>query len=129
MNSLFTQSLPQAIHLNWRQAIGEVGVIARPHHLRQVHDGVTRHGESNSRLLVTKSFDSGNHQRAGIEDSRQRPQPGLIIVLRAEKTQRRIGKMAFQYLSSPAFPVAKNPVQHLLLRQVAEAAEQFRGRG
>ena len=101
LDSMFGEAMAQAIHLVGRQTVGKVRIVARIHHLGQVHHGVARHGKSNSGLLIAKSFDPGYYQRAGVEDCGQSPQPGLIVVLRAEETQRRVGKMALQHLGGP----------------------------
>ena len=46
-------------------------------------------------------------------------------MLRAKKTQRGVGQMAFQNFRGPAFPGAKDLIEHFLLRRVAESRKQL----
>ncbi len=80
--------------ISFGQAVGNVRIVASRDHLRQIDHRVPRHGKRNFRLFDAHVIHSGDDQGAGVEDRGQRAEPGLIVVLRAKKTQGGIGEMA-----------------------------------
>jgi len=119
----------EAVPLIWDIGISEIihaqaviagRRIARIHHLSQVNHGMARHGEGDLGLFEAQAVHAGDDQRGGVQNRDQSPQPGLIVVLRAEKTQHGIRQMALQDFGGPAFPVLEYLVEHRLLRTVTE---------
>ena len=104
-----------------REAVGSIGVVSRLHDLGQIHDGVARHVEGPLGLLSVDAVNSGHDQRGRIENDGERAEPGLIAVLRAEKAQHGIRKMAFEHFGGPALPVAKELVETALVRTAGGA--------
>ncbi len=62
---------------------------------RNVHDRVAGGGERQLCLPSAVAVHSGEDQNAGIENSGERGEPGLVVVLRAIVGEDRIGKMTF----------------------------------
>ncbi len=101
--------------------------IFRIYHLRQIDDSMPRHGERELRLVGVDAVHTGHDQRSDIEHGRQRAQPGLIAVLRPEENQHRIGNVTRQEIGAPAFPVAKNFIEHHLLGTAPQPAQKLGG--
>ncbi len=97
--------------------------------LRQIHDGVPRNRKRQLRLAFTGSFDAGHQQRASVKDGRERGQPRLVVVLRAEVSQHGIRQMTFHELRRPAFPIGEQLLQSVEAVRITVAAEQFSGSG
>ena len=102
-----------------------MGTVIRIHHLGKIDGGMPRHGKGEFRLIRVDSFHAGRDQRRDIEHDGQRPQPGLIAMLRPEEDQHRIGNMTRQQIGAPALPVAKNLVEHRLLGTAAQPAQKL----
>src|SRR5713226_4066677 len=69
----------------------------------------------------------GDQQGAHVQHSRERREPGLVVVLRPEITKHGVGQMAFHQLRGPDFPIAKILRKHVRAGKVSVAAEQLRG--
>ena len=94
---------------------GSARIVARIHHLRQIHRRMPRHGKRQLRLPRMHSLNAGQHQRSHVQHRRQRPQPRLIAVLRAKETQHRIRNLTLQQIPRPALPVSQHFIQNSLV--------------
>ena len=68
-------------------------------------------------------------QRGCVENSGESGQPGLVVVLRAEIGDGRIGDVAFEDFGRGALPIVQELLQRLHAIRLGVAAEQFAGRG
>src|SRR5579883_2189930 len=76
-------------------------------------------------LPRASTLDSHFHQRAGIENRRERGYPGLIVVLGAKEGEHRIGEVAFHQLGGPELPCFEQFMERLLAVLVCMAAKKL----
>src|SRR5690242_9953552 len=88
---------------------------------------MARHGKSEACLLSAEAFQTDHQQGAGIEDSGQRAQPGLVIVLRAVIAEHGVGNVTLKEVGGPALPVAEKDIDDWLIKTVGTTREKFRG--
>ena len=98
-------------------------------YFRQVHDRMARNREGKLRLPFRRALAVGDEQRGHVQDSGERGEPGLIVMLRTKIAEHGIGKVAFHELRGPGFPIAQVRSQDLAVRKFRVPAKQFRGRG
>ena len=93
--------------------LGELGVIASVaveprlecQRLTQIHQRVAPDREREARLERVDAIYPDDHQRAGVENRDQRREPRLVVVLRAEEAQDRVGDVALEHLGERLLPV------------------------
>src|SRR5208283_3395296 len=59
----------------------------------------------------------------------ERANPGLVVVLRTEIGEHRIGEMAFQQFRAPVLPIFQQVAQRFMARGITVATKQFTGSG
>ena len=67
-------------------------------------DRVSRNRKCELRLFGAGILNARNRQGAGVQDCGQCGNPRLVVMLRAEVSEYRIRKMAFQEFGAPALP-------------------------
>src|SRR6266446_1520928 len=84
-----------------------------------------RDGERQLGLPLAGIFDADLDQRAGVQNCRERGDPGLVVMLRAEERQHRIRKMALHEFGGPKLPVLEEVTQRLVASRVSVAPKQL----
>src|SRR5579883_752710 len=75
--------------------------------LREVGDCVPANGERELSLPFYFALAVSDEQRARVQNGGKCSDPGLIVMLRSEETQERVGQMRFHQLRRPGLPIAK----------------------
>src|SRR6266851_97573 len=90
---------------------------------------MARDGERKVGLALAGVFDADLDQRAGVQNRSQGSDPGLVVVLRAEKCQHRVGKMALHQFGCPKLPVFQKFAERFVAVRVGVTAQKLPGRG
>src|SRR5208282_2519486 len=99
-------------------------------YLGKVGHGMARDCEGQLRLLFAGALDANHDERGGVQDGGERSDPGLIVMLRAEEGQNRIGEVALHKFGRPVLPIFEEFAQRLLAVGIAVTAKKFsRSRG
>ena len=66
---------------------------------------MSRHRKRQFRLTLTGAFHTNDQQCARIQNGGQGCKPGLVVMLRVKKGQRRVGEMALEEFCGPSLPL------------------------
>ena len=64
--------------------------------LSEVHNGVACDRKRQLGLALTGAFETDDDKGAGIQNSCEGTEPGLVVVVRSKLSEHRISKMAFE---------------------------------
>src|SRR6266481_8946504 len=84
-----------------------------------------RDGERQFGLPLAGIFDADLDQRASVQNCRERGDPRLVVVLRTEKCQHGIRKMALHEFGGPKLPVLQKRAERFIALRVGVAAKQL----
>src|SRR5207302_2313921 len=110
-----------------RQAVNREFPRRSVEDLREIYDRVTRDRKSELGLSFAGTFYAHHDQCAGVKDGGKRSDPGLIVVLRAEKREHRIRQMALHEFGAPEFPFLQQFAKRVLPLSIAVTTKQLAG--
>src|SRR5215472_13176624 len=124
----FGQMLAQVLQSFIGEPLLASRIIRSVYDLCQVHDRMASHCKRQFCLLFGDAIDPGEYEGSDVQHRRQRGEPRLIAMLRAEETQHRIRNVTGKQIGRPPLPAAKDVVEHNRVRTASQTRQQFAGR-
>ena len=128
-DAAFAEHIVELLVALWGKTVGRIVDGIERKDLREVDQGVARHGKGELGLARFASADTGDEERGCIENRGERAYPALIVVLGAEVTEQRIRDVAFEQLGRPAFPLYQQQGQGTFAAFIRMASHEFRRGG
>src|SRR5882724_9062275 len=127
LESVLCEHVTDVLKFGVRQAVRGEFLRRSVEDLREIYDGVTSDGKSELGLSFAGTFYADHDQCAGVKNGGKRGDPGLIVVLRAEKRQHGIGQMALHEFGAPEFPFLQQFAKRVLPLRIAVTTKQLAG--